>query len=48
MEFITKSEKETYDLAYKIASELGEKTIYESSSEYNVKNDLDAILEFKN
>ena len=27
MEFITKSEKETYDLAYKIASELGERRV---------------------
>jgi len=27
MEFITKSEKETFELAYKIASELGEKRI---------------------
>jgi len=35
-------------VSIEITSELGEKTIYESSSEYNVKNDLDAILEFKN
>lgn len=34
-------------VSIEITSELGEKTIFDSTDEYGVINDLDAILEFK-
>lgn len=35
-------------VSVEITSQLGERTIFNSSANYNVINDLDAILEFKN
>ena len=35
-------------VSIEITSELGERTIFDSTTEYGVINDLDAILEFKN